>query len=289
MVKVTMSKEKKILITGAAGRIGRLLSKSLKNRYTIRAVDIVPVEDDFEFIQTDITDFEATNKIIEGVDTIIHLAAILPPKSEIDRKKTIQVNVEGTKNLLKASKRGGKNVHFIFTSSVATYTTTENTSYPISVNHKLGITDIYSESKIISEALIRNSKVPYTIFRVSGIYAPDSIELPETLQFQKDQKVEFVYLDDVVTALRASIDTEKARNKIFNIAGGKSWRMNGQEFITRMYDVLNLTVEPHYSPYNTYFSWYNTKISNLILRYQQTSFNNFLEKVKEMGKMLGFL
>ena len=284
-----MSIEKKVLITGAAGRIGRLLSKSLKNHYTIRAVDIAPIESDFEFIQTDITDFESTKKIIEGVDTIIHLAAILPPQSEIDRKKTMQVNVEGTKNLLKATKRRGKNVPFIFTSSVATYNTTENNSYPITVNHKLGITDIYSESKIISENLIKNSKVPYTILRVSGVYAPDRIELPETLQFQKDQKVEFVYLDNVVTALRASIDTEKARNKIFNIAGGKSWRMTGQEFIKRMYSMLDLEVEPNYSPYRTYFSWYNTKISSVILRYQQTSFNDFLEKVKDMGKKLGFL
>jgi len=284
-----MSLKKKILITGAAGRIGRLLSKSLKNRYTIRAVDIIPVEGDFEFIQTDIIDFESTKKIIEGVDTIIHLAAILPPKSEVDKKKTMQVNVEGTKNLLKAIKRKGKNIPFIFTSSVAIYDITENNSYPITVNHKLGITDIYSESKIISEDLIRNSKVPYTILRVSGVYAPDKIELPETLQFQKDQKVEFVYIDDVVTALRTSIDTEKARNKIFNIAGGKFWRMTGQEFIKRMYSMLNLEVEPNYSQYRTYFSWYNTKISNLILQYQQTSFNDFQEKVKDMGKKLGFL
>jgi len=284
-----MSIEKKVLITGAAGRIGRLLSKSLKNRYIIRAVDIVPIEGDFEFIQTDITDFASTKKIIEGVDTIIHLAAIIPPQSEFDRKKTMQVNVEGTKNLLKAIIRRGKKVPFIFTSSVAIYNTTENNSHPITVCHKLGITDIYSESKIISEDLIRNSKVPYTILRVSGVYAPDRIELPETLQFQKDQKVEFVYLDDVVTALRTSIDTEKARNKIFNIAGGKSWRMNGQGFIKRMYGVLNLKVEPNYSPYRTYFSWYNTEISSRILGYQQTSFNDFLEKVKDMGKKLGFL
>jgi nucleoside-diphosphate-sugar epimerase len=284
-----MSTKKKVLITGAAGRIGRLLSKSLKNRYTIRAVDIVPGEGDFEFIQTDITDFASTKKIIEGVDAIIHLAAIIPPQSEFDRKKTMRVNVEGTRNLLKAIRREEEKVPFIFTSSVAIYDTTENSGHPITVNHKLGITDIYSESKIISEDLVRNSKVPYTILRVSGVYAPDRIELPETLQFQKDQKVEFVYVDDVVTALRASIDTEKARNKIFNIAGGKSWRMTGQEFIERMYGVLNLKVEPNYSPYRTYFSWYDTEISNRILGYQQTSFSDFLEKVKDMGKKLGFL
>ncbi len=281
--------KKKVLITGAAGRIGRLLCNSLKNRYTIRAVDIVPSEGDFEFIQTDITDFASTERIIDGVDIVIHLAAIIPPQSESDRKKTMQVNVEGTKNLLKAIERRAKRVPFIFTSSVAVYNTTENNSHPITVYHKSGITDIYSESKIISEDLIRNSKVPYTILRVSGVYAPDRIELPETLQFQKDQKVEFIYLDDVVTALRTSIDAEKARNKIFNIAGGKSWRMTGQEFIERMYGVLNLKVEPNYSPYRTYFSWYNTDISNTILGYQQTSFDDFLEKVKDTGRKLGLL
>lgn len=289
-VKVTLSvKKKKVLITGAAGRIGRRLANSLKNRYPIRAVDIVPVKGDFECIQTDITDFDATKQILEGVDTIIHLAAILPPQSERDRQKTMHVNVEGTKNLLKATKRREKNIPFIFTSSVATYNVAEHTRFPIPVTHQLGITDLYSESKILSENLIRTSQVPYTILRVSGIYAPDSIELPETLPFQQDQNVEFVYVDDVVTALRVSIDTENARNQIFNIAGGTSWRMTGQEFIQRMYGALNLTVDPNYSPHSTYFRWYNTKTSNLILHYQQTSFTSFLEKVQEMGKTLGLL
>ena len=137
--------------------------------------------------------------------------------------------------------------------------------------------------------MIRTSHVPHTILRVSGIYSPDRIELPDTVQFQKDQYVEFIYIDDVVTALQNSIDTEKAKNQIFNITGGKSWRMTGDEFITQMYGALNLTVEPNYSLSRTYFSWYDTGLSNSILQYQQTSFTDFLEKVNEMGQQFGFL
>ena len=65
--------------------------------------------------------------------------------------------------------------------------------------------------------------------------------------------------------------------------------MTGQEFINRMYSELGLEVEPNYSPVNTYFSWYDTAPSNRILEYQQTSFNDFLEKIKDIGKKLGFL
>lgn len=283
-----MPPNKKILITGASGRLGRRLSHSLKNRYDIRAVDIVPVEGDFEFVRADITDFESTRRVVDGVDAIIHLVAIIPPLSEKDREKTMQVNVESTKNLLKAIEIRGKSTPFIFTSSVAVYGITETNDSKITIDHELSPTDIYSESKIVSEELIRNSKVAYTILRISGVYAEDRIELPETLQFQRDQKIEFIYLDDVVSALEASIDREKARHKIFNIAGGKSWRMTGQEFIRRMYGALGLEVEPNFSPTRTYFGWYDTTTSNEILEYQHTSFNDFLEKLKETGKKLGF-
>jgi nucleoside-diphosphate-sugar epimerase len=279
----------RVLVTGAAGRVGRLLLQSLKDRYFVRATDVVPVEGDFEFVRADITDFESIRKAVEGVNIVAHLAAIIPPLSERDREKTMRVNVEGTENLLKSIEGKEQNIHFIFSSSVAVYGIAENDGSPITVDHRISPTDIYSESKIISEDLIRKSKVAYTILRISGIYAPDRIELPETLQFQREQKVEFVYLDDVATALKASIERYEARYKIFNIAGGASWRMTGREFINRMYGALDLEVEPNFSSVRTYFSWYDTKVSNGVLGYQQNSFNDFIENLREMGKKLGFL
>ncbi len=279
----------RVLVTGAAGRIGRRLLQSLKDRYNVRAIDVLPVEGDFEFVRADITDFGSTRKAVEGVDVIVHLAAVIPPLSERDREKTMRVNVEGTENLLKSIEGNEQSIHFIFASSVAVYGIAENGSSPITVKHRISPTDMYSESKIISEDLIRKSKVAYTILRISGIYAPDRIELPETLQFQRDQKVEFVYLDDVATALRASIERYRARYKIFNIAGGVSWRMTGREFINRMYGALDLEVEPNFSPVRTYFSWYDTKASNGVLGYQQNSFNDFIVNLMEKGKELGFL
>lgn len=284
-----MSSNGVVLITGAAGRLGRKLIQSLKNRYLVRGVDIIPFEDGFEYVKADITNFKSIQKVVENVDTIVHLAAIIPPLSEKDEDGTMRVNVEGTKNILKAIEGVGRNVQFIFASSVAVYGVNERDCVPITVDHELRATDIYSKSKIVSESLIRNSKVDYTILRISGIYAPDRIELPERLQFQRIQKVEFVYLDDVVKALKSSIERPEARHRVFNIAGGPSWRMRGEEFIKRMYGALGLEIEANYSPVRTYFGWYDTSASNRILDYQHTSFTDFVGKLREMGKKLGFL
>ena len=65
--------------------------------------------------------------------------------------------------------------------------------------------------------------------------------------------------------------------------------MTGQEFIKRMYGALGVEVKPNFSPVRTYFGWYDTNTPNRILKYQQTSFDSFLEKLKERGRELGFL
>ena len=64
---VDMPSKKKILITGAAGRLGQLLIKALKDQYTIRAVDIIPLEGPFEFVRADITDLKSTQEIVKDI------------------------------------------------------------------------------------------------------------------------------------------------------------------------------------------------------------------------------
>lgn len=283
-----MTYKKRVLITGAAGRLGRVLCESLKNQYQICATDVVPFKTDLEYVLTDITDFNAVLKVVKGVDAIVHVAAILPPQSEVDREKTMRVNLEGTRNILRAAEMESKVMPFVFTSSVVVYGI-EKSFEPITISHRLSATDIYSESKIASEELIKKSNVAYKILRVTGVYSPERMELPAILQFSKEQKVEFIALEDVVSALKSSINKDEAEHKVFNIAGGESWRMTGQEFINRMYGALGIEVKANFSPTPTYFGWYDTAVSNKILGYQKTSFNKFLENVREMGKKLGFL
>jgi nucleoside-diphosphate-sugar epimerase len=98
----------------------------------------------------------------------------------------MRINVEGTRNLLGAAESEMQDMPFILTSSVAVYGIPEADDPPLDVGHALATTDIYSESKILSESLVRSSSVAYTILRVSGVYSADRIEPPETLQFKRE-------------------------------------------------------------------------------------------------------
>jgi uronate dehydrogenase len=97
---------KKILITGANGRIGRVLVDGLRQagRYEVIATDIVPDAERLVGV-ADVTDFEALNFAMPSVDMVIHLAWFM--KSGSFHEKIMPVNIGGTYNLYEAAHRNG--------------------------------------------------------------------------------------------------------------------------------------------------------------------------------------
>jgi nucleoside-diphosphate-sugar epimerase len=103
----------RILVTGC-GYVGSTLCASLLNLgYQVRGVDnfhkgncdaVIPycASDDFEFMYGDITNDKHVEKMLDGVDAIVHLAAIVGfPACAKNPALSHLVNVEGTKKLLK--------------------------------------------------------------------------------------------------------------------------------------------------------------------------------------------
>lgn len=71
-----MSK-KKVLITGAAGRIGQVLRDGLKDRYDLRVLynrTVLPQQDTEEIHVGSITDLATMEKAVSGCDAVIHMA-----------------------------------------------------------------------------------------------------------------------------------------------------------------------------------------------------------------------
>jgi nucleoside-diphosphate-sugar epimerase len=222
------------------------------------------------------------NDACEGVNAVIHLAALLPPRSETSIDNTFLVNVEGTRNILKSIQ---KDVLLIFSSSIAVYGITANDNYSITESHPLNAHDNYSTSKIEAEKLVKESSNPYTILRVAPISVADLVELPEVIPYRGDQRVEFVYVEDVATAAVNSINSSNDR-EILNISGGASWQMKGEEYIERFYSALGVEVEPTFSEDYTAIDWYNSD-KGRHLGYQRTSFNMLEKKLRKLGEELG--
>lgn len=111
----------KLLITGAAGRIGTAYRKHLAERgdlYALRLLDRKPIADadGHDTMLADLADPEAARRACEGMDTVLHLAADPRTSAEFYRD-LLDANFKATYNVFRAAKdQGCKRV--IFASSV---------------------------------------------------------------------------------------------------------------------------------------------------------------------------
>lgn len=113
----------RLLITGAAGRVARLLVPHISRvARSIRLSDIKrpkAVPDEAEFIQCDLKNFDAVSALMEGCDGVIHLGGIA---EEDSFHRILDANIEGVYNLYEAARLSGKpRILFASTNHVVGY------------------------------------------------------------------------------------------------------------------------------------------------------------------------
>lgn len=286
-----------ILVTGGAGSLGKCVVARLREKgHTVRVFDLPEMdysglegEEGIGVLKGDITRAASVRQAVEGVSAVIHLAALLPPASERDRGLTFAVNVEGTERLAEFLKRANPEARLVFSSSVSTYGDTTGEEPPITVEHPQRPLDIYGESKIAAEKRLREAWPNCVILRISGISVPLFQEPPAVWPFMAHQRIEFVHRDDVVTALLASISHEAAQGRLFNIAGGLSWRTTGESYVKDYYDLLGVPIEDAtFQDHPGWCDWYDTTESQRILGYQNTSYKTYLQQLRaELQRLMG--
>ncbi|MDY3541132.1 SDR family oxidoreductase [Riemerella anatipestifer] len=124
---------RKILITGGAGFIGSNLTEHfLSKNYQVRVLDNFSTghkhnikdfleNENFELLEGDIRDLEVCRKACEGVDYILHQAALGSVPRSIENPITSnEVNVSGFLNMLVAA-RDAKVKRFVYAASSSTY------------------------------------------------------------------------------------------------------------------------------------------------------------------------
>jgi len=98
----------RILITGAAGKIGSALRTGLRGFYPlIRLLDIAPLgaaENGEDLCTTDIRDVAALERAMTGIDCVVHLAGM---PEEAAWEKVLPLNIEGCYNVFEAARRRG--------------------------------------------------------------------------------------------------------------------------------------------------------------------------------------
>ncbi len=129
---------------------------------------------DMEIILGDIRDFDSVSHVMEGCDVVFHLAALIGiPYSYISPLAYIRTNIEGTYNILEASKKQSIQ-QVLITSTSETYGTAQYT--PIDEHHPLIGQSPYSASKIAADHLAlsyyRSFELPIKIVRPFNTYGP---------------------------------------------------------------------------------------------------------------------
>jgi len=151
----------KYLLTGGAGFIGSHLSEFLQSEGheviiiddfstgsfdNINVPNHVSVENGPHVIAESVTNFDILNDIVPQVDYVFHLAAVVGVKLVLDKPiKTIETNVEGTQNVLKAANKYRKPVMIFSTyffgilSMLFTFNVTGMSAFLVShiLRHKL--------------------------------------------------------------------------------------------------------------------------------------------------------
>jgi nucleoside-diphosphate-sugar epimerase len=97
-----------VLITGAAGNIGRSLARALRQHYTVVGLDVVGGDTDYPVIEVDLADGESVAKALDHIGSeygrriasVVHLAAFFDFSGE-DKPQYKTVNVDGSRNLIR--------------------------------------------------------------------------------------------------------------------------------------------------------------------------------------------
>ncbi|HMB01789.1 MAG TPA: NAD(P)-dependent oxidoreductase [Spirochaetota bacterium] len=150
----------KILVTGGAGYVGTtLVPQLLAEGYQVKVFDNLMHGGDyilpffrypgFSFIQGDVRDAKALQDACRDADTVIHLAAIVGfPACRKDPELAKGVNVDGTRNLIKATSRSQ---HIFYASTGSNYGAVEDIC---TEETPLNPLSLYGQTKTMAEKML---------------------------------------------------------------------------------------------------------------------------------------
>lgn len=255
-----MYKFKKILVTGGAGCIGiQVCNKLVKVGQKVVLFDLYEqintikgyLDDRVEVFFGSILDVSSLREAIRGCDGVIHLAAYLGVRrTELNKLRCIEINIDGTKNVLNAcSLNNVKKI--IFASSSEVYG--EPLLNPVSEKEITKGKTVYAITKLAGEELMKayydEFKISYTILRYFNTYGPHQVSqfvIPKFIKMITENKAPVIYGNgtqersynfsaDSAEATIKSLFSKKTNSKVLNIGNSKE--------LINLKDLANLIIK----------------------------------------------
>lgn len=140
-----------ILVTGAAGRIGRAAVRALASQgFHVRAFDIVPAAGTPDVIVGDITDGAVVRRAAEGASAIVHLAAT--PDDDDFLTRLLPNNIVGVYHVFEAARLEGVKRVVLASSGQVVYWQRFTGPLPIRADSPPTPKDWYAATKLFQEA-----------------------------------------------------------------------------------------------------------------------------------------
>lgn len=233
----------KILITGINGFLGPRIAKAfIKNGDSVRGTilngtDESTVKDfNFDKMYADITDISMLHAAVSGIDTIIHLAAVLGDSGPDD--KYHPTNYEGTVNICNAAMLAGVK-RIIFLSSLSVHGISKNGGFP-DANEETPVNPdtAYSRSKAKCEEYLRelsgSGKIETVIVRPAWTIFGSRDRLVSAKLLTSIKGKRFAYINGG-SAVHTFVHVESLADSIVNIAKAESSVVNGENFVISDY------------------------------------------------------
>lgn len=269
----------KVLVTGGAGFIGsNLIAHLLEKKYFVRCLDNLSTgskdnieefmgDPNFEFIEDSITNYDIVLSAVDGMDYILHQAALgSVPRSIKDPLTSSMVNIEGTLNVFNAAVEK-KIKRVVYAASSSTYGDSKTLPKVEGVIGKP--LSPYAVTKLVNELYAEVFHKIYGLktigLRYFNVFGPkqnpngpyaavipafiDAIltEKSPVINGEGHQSRDFTFIDNVVQAnMKAMVADENIENEVINVACGSQTTLN--ELFDLLKQVSGSSVEVIHGP-----------------------------------------
>lgn len=234
-----MAVEKRILVTGASGLLGRAVTRVLvAHRIPVLPIDRVPGRvETLNIERAELGDIHRLHQLAsEGLAGVIHCGGLSGPMVARDEPSSmVQVNIVGTANMLELARVHGAR-RFIYASSATVYG--ETGASLIAEDSLPKPTSLYAASKLASEELVAAYSTQFGLegasLRLSWIYGPrrttdcairTMIEHAQAgrdinWDFGRNFPRQYMHVDDAAKALVQAYQADRLHQQIYNVSGG---------------------------------------------------------------------
>lgn len=297
------------LVTGGAGFIGshtvEMLVRDghdvriLDNFHTGRRVNLMKVADQVTVLEGDIRDRQAVRDAMNGVDYVIHLAAMVSVAESVEKPEaTLAVNIDGTLNVLAAA-QAARVRRVVLASSCAVY---GDGPLPARESQAPLPRSPYAASKLAAEGLalsfFHSFGLPVVCQRYFNVFGPRQMfdspysgviaifsrqilsGNPVTIFGDGGQTRDFIFVEDVARANKLACTAPVAAGQVINIGAGRGRSL--RELYSTLLSLSGKRASPQYAdarPGDIYHSRCDATRARKLLGFrQQTDFRTGLEK-----------